>query len=119
MAGGDCSELCTVQWPIARRTASTRASVVLEGSCTSMAILATRQGGVSLIAHVRTHRRSLPAGAQAATGVMGDARRQGCDEEIGGCRACVLAARLPRLVDDHFMTAHRDPVAVTAEADDC
>jgi len=50
---------------------------------------------------------------------MGDARRQGCDEEIGGCRACVLAARLPRLVDDHFMTAHRDPVAVTAEADDC
>ena len=66
-----------------------------------------------------THRRSLPAGAQAAAGVMGDARRQGCDEEIGGCRACVLAARLPRLVDDHFMTAHRDPVAVTAEADDC
>jgi hypothetical protein len=53
MAGGDCSELCTVQWPIARRTASTRDSVVLEGRCTSMATLATRQGGVSLIVHVQ------------------------------------------------------------------
>jgi hypothetical protein len=50
---------------------------------------------------------------------MSDARRQGRDEEIGRSRTCILATRLPRLVDDHFMTAHRDPVAVTAEAEDC
>jgi hypothetical protein len=50
---------------------------------------------------------------------MSDARRQGRDEEIGRSRTCILATRLPRLVDDHFMTAHRDAVAVTAEAEDC
>lgn len=50
---------------------------------------------------------------------MGDARRQGCDEEIDGGRTSIIASRLSGLVDDHFMTAHRDPMAVTAEADHC
>jgi hypothetical protein len=30
----------------------------------------------------------------------------------------MLASRLPRLVDDHLVTAHRDAVAVTTQADD-
>ena len=65
-----------------------------------------------------THRRPLPAGAQAAAGVVSDARRQGRDEEIGRCRTCILAARVAGLVDDHFVTADGDPMTVTAEADD-
>jgi hypothetical protein len=49
---------------------------------------------------------------------VSDARRQGCDEEIGRCRTCIVAARVARLVDDHFVTADGDPMTVTAEADD-
>jgi hypothetical protein len=49
---------------------------------------------------------------------VSDARRQGRDEEIGRCRTGILAARVEGLVDDHFVTADSDPMAVTAEADD-
>ena len=65
-----------------------------------------------------TYRRPVPTGAQSAAGVMGDARRQGCDEEVGRCRTGILTTRFAGLVDDHFVTAHRDPVAVATETDD-
>jgi hypothetical protein len=51
--------------------------------------------------------------------VVCDARCDGGDEEIRRCRTRVLAPRIEWLIDDQFVSAHSDTVAIAAEAGDC
>ncbi len=45
-----------------------------------------------------------------------DTRCERGDEEIRRCRTCVLAACIAWLVDDQFVSANGDTVAITTEA---
>jgi hypothetical protein len=49
---------------------------------------------------------------------VGNARREGRNEELDGRRSGVGAAGVLGLVHEYFVTADRDPVAVSADASD-